>query len=374
MIIKYISRKIKIIKEINEVSKVYKIKPLQKLSDYLKIKVNKPGVLEFYKFKLYDSSLSSQYRKDFLTNRNYKKYISLLNPDPYGYISRNKFFAHLFLKGSDIPTSKLFFLFYKLGSQASSPIVINSNKGAIEWFRKNYNNSDFGFVCKPAGLSYGKGVDVFKSIEWQGDSLFFERVDGNKFEFNSYINNKNISKELLFESRIKQCEYLNQLNSTSINTLRIITFYYPDGNVKVFHTGFRIGRKNSWVDNASVNGNIACSVDINTGKIIRAALVHNFYNQETIQRHPDSGVDLTNFYIRNWDYILNKVKEFQKKIPFVRAIGWDIAVTDEGPVVVELNDRWDYAGQLFTMQGWQPELSEIYEKWRRVINNVQNDP
>ena len=51
--------------------------------------------------------------------------------------------------------------------------------------------------------------------------------------------------------------------------------------------------------------------------------------------------------IENWEGIKQQVLNFQRLIPFVKAAGWDIAITDEGPVVIEVNDIWDRTEQLF---------------------------
>ncbi len=52
-------------------------------------------------------------------------------------------------------------------------------------------------------------------------------------------------------------------------------------------------------------------------------------------------------------------------MPFLRAIGWDIAITDQGPVVVEINDFWDETGQLFVRKGWKPEIENCYQEWEK---------
>lgn len=54
---------------------------------------------------------------------------------------------------------------------------------------------------------------------------------------------------------------------------------------------------------------------------------------------------------------------FPAAFPFLKAVGWDIAVTEKGPVVIEINDFWDRTGQLFIKRGWRKEIRECYSAW-----------
>ena len=49
----------------------------------------------------------------------------------------------------------------------------------------------------------------------------------------------------------------------------------------------------------------------------------------------------------------------------MKAIGWDVAITDDGPVIIEINDFWDTTGQLFIQRGWRKEVRECYLAWKK---------
>ena len=87
-----------------------------------------------------------------------------------------------------------------------------------------------------------------------------------------------------------------------------------------------------------------------------------------IQKHPDTGVQIEDVVINDWEVIKEKVIKFQKAFPFVKAAGWDIAITDNGHVIVEVNDMWDRTGQLFIRRGWKPEIEECYNAWKKYYN------
>ena len=52
----------------------------------------------------------------------------------------------------------------------------------------------------------------------------------------------------------------------------------------------------------------------------------------------------------------------------MKAAGWDIAITDNGPVIVVVYDMCDRTGQLFIRRGWKPEIVECYNAWKKYYN------
>ena len=77
----------------------------------------------------------------------------------------------------------------------------------------------------------------------------------------------------------------------------------------------------------------------------------------------------------NWNFICRKLKSFQQKIPFLKAVGWDVALTDNGPVIIEINDFWDTTGQLFIKKGWRESIRKCYLAWyaQNLKDNVNYD-
>ena len=47
-----------------------------------------------------------------------------------------------------------------------------------------------------------------------------------------------------------------------------------------------------------------------------------------------------------------------------KAAGWDIAITDDGPLVIEVNDSWDRTSQYFICRGWRSEIRKCYTAWK----------
>ena len=68
---------------------------------------------------------------------------------------------------------------------------------------------------------------------------------------------------------------------------------------------------------------------------------------------------------------MTEVKSFQSRLPFLKMIGWDIALTDNGPIVIEINNWWDTTGQLFIGKGWRDKVVACYDAWKNHYKNIE---
>jgi hypothetical protein len=53
--------------------------------------------------------------------------------------------------------------------------------------------------------------------------------------------------------------------------------------------------------------------------------------------HPDTGRAIIGTAIPEWDRLAALAKEASRLLPAIRTQSWDIAVTDEGPIPIEVN-------------------------------------
>ena len=95
---------------------------------------------------------------------------------------------------------------------------------------------------------------------------------------------------------------------------------------------------NSSIDNLAA-GNIAAPIDLQTG-LIYSAGVYSDITKEDETIHPITGVKIVNFKIPLWKESLQMVKEAALLHPENRSIGWDIAITNKGPELIEGNHDW----------------------------------
>ena len=140
----------------------------------------------------------------------------------------------------------------------------------------------------------------------------------------------------IMEEYVYQHESLRLLAPNSLNTIRVIT-QYTNGNVEIIGTILRMGiDKNT--DNLS-SGGLACNVDIQTG-IINTEGVSFDITKIDSPWHPLSGIEFVGFQIPMWDQVKSICDRVAKYHPENKSVGWDIAITNDGPIVIEGNHDW----------------------------------
>ena len=331
--------------------------------DYIdKRSKNRVGFSEYFDFKLYNKKFPDEYRNDFLGYVNQKIYLDFLNPINYSLLAGNKYLTKIFLQSLNFPTSELLFVFDPEAGKCSKNILtkISSLKNFFE------ATKPFEFVCKPLTGSHGQGVDVFIGWYLKNDEVILKKINNGDISLEKYLKCNSNFKKLIFEKRIKQADYINEINRSSVNTLRIVTLLFPNGDVEILTAFFRIGRKGKCYDNASNGGNVDAGINITTGYLEYPIAFNSFSEIVDIIYHPDSKINLINFKIRDWDCITENVKKFQQQVSFLKAIAWDIAITENGPIIIEINHRWDITGQIFVRKGWHSHLKKCYYSWKSI--------
>lgn len=272
-------------------------------------------------------------RKNFIANKERKKYLRLLgNLEGYNILS-DKYLSYLFLKK-----------FY------DRDIIKLSSTDDLDIFL-NYIKKHPVFVIKPLDSSFGKGIKLVNSDEYNDKKSLFMDLIGNG--------------PLILEEHIKQNNKLASLHSNSLNTIRMITYLDNENNVTIHYPFIKIGQKGSFVDNGGAGGIIAL-IDSNTGKII--TLGKDEKNNSYL-KHPDTKIRIKDFVIPYWDDAIKFSKEIARAFPDTRYIGWDIALTDKNKwVIVEGNCRTQFFGQQITDEiGKKKDLEKLinYKKLKR---------
>lgn len=311
--------------------------------------------------EIHDNELdlgTPEYVESFLNVNEQLVCLNLLNPRMYSRIARNKYLTHVMLDAAGITAKSQLYVYYnpELGFIKDN-ITANSTESVVSALK---NRGVTSCVIKTTEDSHGDNVKIARKIEYKHNDALIE-CSGNTKVMLSEILGK---EPLIFESLIRQTDQMSGFNDTSVNTIRFMTTLYPNGEARIIATFIKIGRKGAWVDNAGGGGNIDAGIDTETGTLYNAICFNGWRKIEKIERHPDSGAKLEGAKIQNWENIKERVLDFQKAMPFVKAAGWDIAITDEGPVVIEINDMWDRTGQLFLKRGWKPEIQDCYNAWR----------
>lgn len=86
-------------------------------------------------------------------------------------------------------------------------------------------------------------------------------------------------------------------------------------------------------------GNLVAPIDLATGALAaaRGSTRTDWPAMTTVGRHPDTGHPIEGAVVPCWEELVALVLAAQRSLPLLKSAGWDIAVTPEGPILVETN-------------------------------------
>jgi hypothetical protein len=143
----------------------------------------------------------------------------------------------------------------------------------------------------------------------------------------------------LVQPVIVQHPAIARLYPGSINTVRIETHHAADGRIRTSCAGLRVGAGGRVVDNMS-RGGLAAPIDIATGRLGHHARRMPRFGMRYHENHPDTDQPFGAITVPGWEGILAIVERAAELLRPLGAIGWDVVVTADGPVILEANANW----------------------------------
>jgi len=150
--------------------------------------------------------------------------------------------------------------------------------------------------------------------------------------------NFNISKlnkldDFVIQRFIKQHEFFNSYTPDSVGTIRLTTVVEINGPISLRAAYLRLGRSTD-THVQSIN-HIRIPIDMIDGKLYELGYLPNWHQ---IKTYPDSKTTFSNKEIPNFETCVNLVLGLHKKMPMVKAIGWDVVIDNQNqPIVMEWN-------------------------------------
>lgn len=202
-------------------------------------------------------------------------------------------------------------------------------------------------IAKPLEGSSGVGIEWFKSAHWEK----------READFLQEMLDKHIG---IIEERVIQHPRMSEMCPSSVNTLRIATLL-GDKKQGIVYAFLRIGNGNV-MDNVD-QGGMAARVDLESGMLLTvgADKKGNIYS-----RHPMTGTPVIGFEVPFFKEAADMCLKAAHKVPQMRYIAWDVAITEKGPVFIEGNSFPSHAVPQFAAH--YPDGIGIMREFRQFID------
>ncbi len=254
-------------------------------------------------FLFYFEDLTNEQRKTYITRGVNNGYLKALNDSSYYHYFRNK-----------VEFNQKFKEFVKRD-------FLDLREASEKKFEK--------FVAKHS-------IIMVKPVDQSGGANVEKIVIDEKTNVKKLYEVLKKTKQFLVEDYVRQHKEMNRLCKASVNTLRIVTVR-KNNKTTVMLRAIRIGNGLRDVDNFH-SGGMYTLFDEN-GVITKPAMDRE---GKLFEVHPVSKVPIKGFKIPYYKESIDLAVTASQKIPQVGLVGWDIAITDKGPVLIEGNELPGY--------------------------------
>ncbi len=323
---------------------------------------------EYVFYRLYDDNRFTKSDKRRFVGKAAEFPISrILNNHSWYSISSDKLSSYILLSGMGFPIPEIKAVYHRY--RHSGNFLRLQNPGSLCAFLRNPDI--YPMFCKPIYSRHGIGAASLLGYDSDTDELiqpFGRRIDVASFAESV----QGFVKGYLFQRQLMPHKALADICGDRIASLRLVVFL-SNGVPHITHATWKIPASDSITDHFANADNLDANVDPESGVIIQAFRRHGL-RQEAVTHHPDSGKAVTGFQIPHWQAARDLCLSASSTIPGLRLQAWDIAICEEGPVILEVNMGGDFEIQFSTGKGMltpaiEQALIDSDPNWKKTVTN-----
>ncbi|MHB8108973.1 MAG: sugar-transfer associated ATP-grasp domain-containing protein [Syntrophorhabdaceae bacterium] len=245
----------------------------------------------------------------------------------YHCLVNDKYVFHKYCRFHGIPVPRVYGI-YSNGS------VMGSGGSLAQLMEDNRLQK---VILKPVDGAAGKGIYFATYLNRRIEASPVKKTEDAALDGQGICTGDFIIQEI-----IEQHADLARMNPNCVNTIRLITFYTLDNKVEFLAAMLRTSSGKIPLDNFSLGG-IVIKIDMSTGRLVAPGLMADGFIEE-VASHPLTGTVFHDFQIPYWEKVKELAVRTQTVFYNLKAIGWDFAITPDGPAIIEGNIEWGTAG------------------------------
>lgn len=234
----------------------------------------------------------------------------------------------------------------------------NSSGGIMRLLEKKKK-----LVFKPNSGSHGGG---FYKIEQLEGKIFVNDEVASVTDLISLLNSQ--KDTYVITEYIEMNHALKQIYDKSVNTVRIMVLNESCDTPRIVQTYMRVGTSHTGVTDNIAFGGIAVYVEPESGVYYGAELLRD-HKYVKIEKHPDTGIPITGV-IPYWNFVKKGVIEISRYLPQLEYLGFDIAITDYGFKILEINIHQD----IHKAHEYSREVNNFFKKkveYKKKLYGIQ---
>lgn len=162
---------------------------------------------------------------------------------------------------------------------------------------------------------------------------FLETVELLSSDLAQFLQSSRETGYRVLEPFVQQHPSVSQLSLKSVNTLRLVTVRHQNGQLSCPFVTSRISVGKGYTDNGSQGG--AWTVLSKEGKVV-APYFSDVPTLQFYEQHPETGFSYLGYEFPYFQESVDLCLRAAERCEAV-LIGWDVAITETGPVLIECN-------------------------------------
>jgi hypothetical protein len=296
----------------------------------LALRARKIGIEEAYLAGVLDPRVPIEQCADFVGRRELLLALRPFNAGPKDLVDDKAIFA-VVAESHGLPVPRTLAL-------VAPPLAVDvtgrplDDEGAFSrWLRE----APPWFLVKPAVGMGGQRIDLY---ERRGDEVVSRERRMTANELRRRVCVEAVYGRAIVQQRLRNDASLGELSGTdALQCTRMVTVVTRAAEVELLFAFQKLIVGGHLVDNSigTRTGNLVVSVDLAGGTLGSA-----FSDGAPCPIHPVTGRTIAGFVLPHWEAARRLVERAALRFRPLRAIGWDVALTPDGPVLVEGNTEW----------------------------------
>lgn len=295
-------------------------------------------VYEFLNLWVIHKEVPVHYFSRFLYQKGFSNYKDFISTQKYfKLISSEKIQSPLFVS---ILNNKLLFAFFCEKNKVPVPKMVGFNSGNMFYYGGNKsflksNNELIAFYTTYFNKETNTKKIFIKSIEAKGGTgIFMLKKDNYQAKIKS-IGHLILSGSYIHQEGVVQNTDIDKIYDKSINTLRFDVVVDKFQKTHLLGVVMRFGSGGNIIDNRS-KGGFFVSMDKERGQLLQSGYRQMGYGGAKLFAHPDTDFVFDGYNIPFYSEAKQLALNMSLLIPN-KLVGWDIAITPSGPVIIEGN-------------------------------------
>ena len=292
-----------------------------------------PGLLtvhEYFYYRLYEGTLSLAEKRAFVGKRAQTLMHYACNDPRWLSVVGDKLMFRTVMRALGLPIPALRAFYHPFRRTVEGTRLENERELAA--FLRD--KASYPVFAKPVDGMYSLGAFSLDGYDGSTDQLMSR--DGSRIGVAEFVQGLGqCGRTYVFQERLNPHPEMAELFGDRLSTARFVVLVRGHGP-ELFRAVCKIPTGANIADNFWRTGNMLGAVDLDTGEIKRVVRGTGA-NHDFPGHHPDTGRHIIGRRLPNWSQVKDTCLAAAAALPAVRTQSWDVAISEKGPALVEVN-------------------------------------